>query len=206
LARVPIKIAYTLILHQSRSRCHRSPEMSRFLLSALVRDGGVVDGHHFCSNYWPKISKADRIAARRLRYLGSFAVCSPRSLCENGKWVGINLRSERFDIEITFPLTLHVCLARRPRPRWSSTDPVRRLKELKIVRRIPNRVGSSPTLPGTRPDLNITTLGHFLHWPHRALSWTGFHAAHRQSPFSLMRTNSPGLRITRARQPRQWLF
>jgi hypothetical protein len=30
------------------------------------------------------------------------------------------------------------------------------------------RAGSSLALRGMRPDLNITTVRHFLHWPHRA--------------------------------------
>ena len=90
-------------LHQSRSRRHSSPEMSHFLLSALVRDGGVVGGHHSCNNYWPGNGTADRIATRRLRHSGSFAAGSPRALQESGKWVGSSRRSGRCDIEITFP-------------------------------------------------------------------------------------------------------
>ena len=49
LARAPTKMARTPILHQSRSRRHWGPEIFAFLLSALVRDGGVVDGHHSCN-------------------------------------------------------------------------------------------------------------------------------------------------------------
>jgi hypothetical protein len=82
-----------------------------------MRNGDVIDGHYFYSNYWPKINTANYIAARRLRYLDSFAVYSLRSLYKNGKWVGINLRSKRCDIKITSSLTLRVCLTRRSRPR-----------------------------------------------------------------------------------------
>jgi hypothetical protein len=32
---------------------------------------------------------------------------------------------------------------------------------------------------GMRPDLNIITMSYFLHWPHRALSWTGAYAERR---------------------------
>jgi len=93
--------------------------------------------------------------------------------------------------------------------RWSSTDLLRRLRELKIVRRIPDGAGSSPAYYGMRLGLNITTVRHFLHWSHRALSWTGSYAERRQSPFSPIRTNGPfllELRMTRPYQPRQWLF
>jgi hypothetical protein len=75
----PIKIARTLILHQSRSRRHWSSEI-RLLFSALVRDGGVVSDHHSCNNYWLGNGTADRTATRRLRHSGSFAACSPRGL------------------------------------------------------------------------------------------------------------------------------
>jgi hypothetical protein len=121
--------------------------------------------------------------------------------------MGLRPRSERCDIGSRLPLALCVCLTRRPQPRWSSTGLLRRLRELEIVRRIPDSVGSSPALRGMRPDLNITTVRHFLHWPHRALSWTGSHAERHQSPFSPMRTNGPflpGLRMTRPCQTRQW--
>jgi hypothetical protein len=40
--------------------------------------------------------------------------------------------------------------------------PLRRLRELKIVRWIPDSAGSSPALRGMRPDLNITTVRYFL--------------------------------------------
>jgi hypothetical protein len=49
-------------------------------ISALVRDGGIVGGHHSCNNYWPENGTVDRIATRRLRHLGSFAACNPRGL------------------------------------------------------------------------------------------------------------------------------
>jgi myosin heavy subunit len=55
----------TPILHQGRSRRHWRAEMSCFLLSALVRDGGVVGGHHSCNNYWPGNGTADRFASLR---------------------------------------------------------------------------------------------------------------------------------------------
>jgi hypothetical protein len=38
-------------------------------------------------------------------------------------------------------------------------------RELGIVRRIPNGPGPSLAHRGMRPDLNITTVRYFLHWP-----------------------------------------
>ena len=53
---------------------------SATVLSALVRDGGIVGGRHYCNNYWLENGTADRIATKRLRHSGSFAACSPRGL------------------------------------------------------------------------------------------------------------------------------
>ena len=46
---------------------------------------------------------------------------------------------------------------RRFRPNWSSTGPLRQLRELEIARRMPDSAGSSPALHGMRPDLSIIT-------------------------------------------------
>jgi hypothetical protein len=90
-------------------------------------------------------------------------------------------------------LALRVCLTRCPRTRWSSTGPLQRLRELEIVRRILDSVGSSPAHRGIRPDLNITTVSHFLHWPIALSAGPGPHPERRQSSFSPMRTNGPFL-------------
>jgi hypothetical protein len=51
-------------------------------------------------------------------------------------------RPERCGNEIT-PLALRVRLTRHPRPRWSSTGPMRLLRELEIAQRFANKEGSS---------------------------------------------------------------
>jgi hypothetical protein len=40
--------------------------------------------------------------------------------------------------------------------------------ELEVARRMSDRAGSSLALCGTRLDMNITTVRHFLHWLDRA--------------------------------------
>src|SRR5271155_2994374 len=84
-------------------------------------------------------------------------------------------------------LALRVRLTRRSRPHWSSIGSLRRLRELEVARRMPDRAGSSLALRGTRLDLNITTVRYFLHWLHRARRTVV------NLPLAPIRTNGPVL-------------
>jgi hypothetical protein len=46
-------------------------------------------------------------------------------------------------------------------PHWSSTGPLRQLRELGVVLRMHDRAGSCPALRNMRPNLNTTTVRHF---------------------------------------------
>ena len=57
----------------------------------------------------------------------------------------------------------------------SSHEGYERLKLLD-ARLIQQAAGSNRTLRGATPDLTVTAVRHFLHWPSRVLSWIKSHA------------------------------
>jgi hypothetical protein len=103
-----------------------------------VRDGNAVGDHHSCNNYRPGNSTADRIATRRLRHSGSFAVYSPRDLERTGKWVGPQPPG-RSDVTLRSRPAGVACL-----PDEASSTPL----EPELVLRIPDSTGSSPAHRG----------------------------------------------------------
>jgi hypothetical protein len=126
------------------------------------------------------IGQADRIVTRRLRHSGSFIVCSPRALQESSKWMGPSPRPGRCDVETTSPWRC-VGLRSRSRLHWSSTGPLRRLRELDIAPRISNKAGSSPALR------NEADPEHYHGEAFSPLAPSRSYAHRRQTPLSPMR-------------------
>ena len=90
----------------------------------------------------------------------------------------LSMRPGRCDVEITSPWRC-VGLRSRSRLHWSSTGPLRRLREVDIAPRMPDKAGSSRR-SAMRPILNATTVKHFPHWLPRALMPTAVKLPFRQ--------------------------
>jgi hypothetical protein len=58
---------------------------------------------------------------------------------------GLQPRPGRYDVEITSPWR-YVCLRSHSRLHWSSTGPLRRLREVDVAPQMPDKAGSSPAL------------------------------------------------------------
>jgi hypothetical protein len=108
-----------------------------------------------CRSHRPDTPKAYRQPQTHMVHVVSKTIVN--------KWASTR-RLERCDIETT-----STALTRQHNEAFStnrsSTGRLRRLREVGIARRMPDNAGSRPAPRGPMPDLNTTTVRHFLHWP-----------------------------------------